>query len=545
MIMLDMKKEVCFLFLLILVLSTFFVSSASNDTESKAYACLESKVKGQCSSLSTEEKIFSLLSIGECKSELLSDSLSNQCWPTQSCSVKTTAQAVLALSKAGIAVKSAESWLLSQSIAFKDINWYLQVETNNKSLCSVSYSGSSYKFNVNEDRTISGGLGSCLSVYQDYWIRVSSLCYNQELKISCGNSFLTSLLYQKKNPENSYDFYISDKTNSAAGEGSTVEQVNSLCFATKGSCDYEGTLWTTIVLKYLGKDVSSYIPYLIAASGNNAKYVPESFLYALTNNFRTELLVKQQENKWWSVSGDKFYDTAVALLPFQNEELAEKESSNSWLGSVQGADGCWQGNIRNTAIILYSLWTKNINVSIPTTPTTTQKDCAGSHYFCMSSASCSALNGNTLENYSGCFGTNICCNKQKQLETCSNEGGELCGSGEQCLGGEEISSSDSTSTRLCCIDGTCGIQQKTQCETNLGSCRTSCYSTEKASSDACSSSTVCCVEKKKSSALLIIILVILILLVLIGFVFRKKLRETFLKFKFGKGLLLGLVSLAF
>jgi hypothetical protein len=438
-----MKKGVCVLFLLILVFSTFFISAAANDTESRAYACLDSKVTGKCSSLSTEEKIFSLLSIGACKSELLSDSLSNQCWPVQSCSVKTTAQAVLALTKAGVAVKSAETWLSSQSTAYKDMNWFLQVETNNKSSCTISYSGASYPFSVNEDRTINGRLGSCLSVYQDYWIKVSSSCYDQELTISCSNSFLTSLLYQKKNSENAYDFYITDKTNSAAGEGTTTEKVNSLCFATKGSCDYEGTLWATIVLKYLGHDITPYLPYLITASGTNSKYIPESFLYTLTNSFRTELLVKQQENQWWSASGDKFYDTAVALLPFQNEDVAEKDSAKSWLANVQGTDGCWQSNVRNTAFILYSLWTKNLNITIPTE---TQKDCSSSGFYCMSDSSCSSLNGSTLSDYGGCFGTNICCSKQKQLGSCSAEGGNLCNSGEQCLGGSDIDSSDSTSS---------------------------------------------------------------------------------------------------
>jgi hypothetical protein len=526
-----MKKEMCFLLLLLLVISVSFVSSATDEISSKAYSCLENKVEGKCSSLTTEEKIFSLLAIGECKSELLSDSLSNQCWPVESCSVKSTAQAALALAKSGTSVQPAETWLLSKSTAFKDINWYLQVEANNESTCTVGYSGASYTFTVNEDRTISGRLGTCLTVYQDYWIKIASSCYDDPLTISCSNSFLTSLLYQKKNPTNSYDFYISDKTSSSSGGGSTTENVTSLCFSTRSSCDYEGTLWATIVLKYLGHDVSSYVPYLITAAEENSKYLPESFLYTLTNNFRTELLIKQQENQFWAASGDKFYDTAVALLPFQNEEVPEKESSKSWLGTVQGTDGCWQGGTRNTALILYSLWTKNINVT-----TSTQKNCLSSNYFCMSSASCSDLEGNVLSDYSGCSGTNICCDKEKQLGDCSTEGGELCNSGEQCLGGEDISSSDSTANKICCVGGTCGIQSVTQCESNGGNCRTSCSSNEKASSDACSSTTICCVEKKKSSAWIwLIIIAILIVLVLIGFIFRKKLRELFLKLKFGKG----------
>jgi hypothetical protein len=527
-----MKKGVYILFLFILVFSVFPISAAENDTESKAYACLESKVDGKCSSLSTEEKIFSLLSIGKCKSELLSDSLSNQCWPVESCSVKTTAQAVLALAKSGTAVSSAQDWLLSQSATYRDMNWFLQVEAANKTTCTATYLGSTYQFTLNEDKTISGRTGTCLSLYQNYWLKVASSCYDEELKISCSDSFFTSLLYQKRNSRTAYDFYIPEKTSSAAAEGTTTEKVNALCFTKKGSCDYESTLWAALVLKYLGKDVSAYLPYLITAADANSKYLPESFLYMLTSNFRTDLLVKQQQNQWWSASGDKFYDTAVALLPFQNEDLQEKEDAKTWLSNVQGTDGCWQGNIRNTAFILYSLWTKNINV---TSSPIEEKSCSSSGFFCMSDASCSSINGSVLSDYTGCFGTNICCNKQKELGACSEEGGELCSSGEQCLGGSDISSSDSTSSRLCCIGGTCGVQETTECETNGGSCRTSCYSTEEASSDSCSATTICCVEKPKSSGLIwLLIILILLVLVGIGFVFRKKLRDLFLKIKFKK-----------
>jgi hypothetical protein len=528
-----MKKGVYILFLFILVFSVFSVSAAENDTESKAYACLESKVNGKCSSLSTEEKIFSLLSIGKCKSELLSDSLSNQCWPVESCSVKTTAQAVLALAKSGTAVSSAQDWLLSQSATFKDMSWFLQVEAANKTTCTASYLGSNYQFTINEDKTISGRAGTCLSIYQNYWFKIASSCYDEELKISCSDSFFTSLLYQKRNSRTVYDFYVPERTSSAAGEGTTTEKVNALCFTKKGSCDYESTLWAAIVLKYLGKDVSAYLPYLVTAADSNSKYLPESFLYMLTSNFRTELLVKQQQNQWWSASGDKFYDTAVALLPFQNEDLQEKEDAKTWLGNVQGTDGCWQGNIRNTAFILYSLWTKNINVT--TSPATPEKDCSDSGFFCMSDASCSSVNGSTLSDHTGCFGTNICCNKQKTLGTCSSEGGDLCSSGQQCLGGNDISSSDSTSSRLCCVGGTCGVQETNECETNGGNCRTSCSSSEKASADSCSATTICCVEKPKSSGLIwLLIVLILLALVAIGFIFRKKLRDLFLKIKFKK-----------
>lgn len=532
-----MKKRVLLIFLSLLVLSIFFVSAA-NETgtiESRAYSCLESKVEEKgCSTLSTEEKIFTLLATGKCKTELSSDSLASECWPKSGCKIKTTAQAILAFKNIGTSTTKPEAWLLGKITEFDDIDWFLQVESSNATECKATYGGSSHDFSINEDKTIAGSAGSCLTIYSNYWLQISPSCYDEEFEISCDESFLTSLLYKK--PGSSI-FYVSEKTESAAGGGTTTEKVNALCFKEGSSCSYEGTLWASLVLKYAGKDISAYIPYLVAFSDENSKYLPESFLYSMTNNFRTDLLTKQKESKWWSESGDKFYDTAVALLPFQNEVITEKSNSQTWLGEVQGTDGCWQGNIRNTAFLLYSLWPKKLTIVEGT------DDCEASNYFCMSGASCSDINGTELPNYGGCFGVgNICCNKEKPLESCSEQAGELCDSGEECLGGDTVSSSDSNSAKSCCVRGICGVPTLSACVQNGGTCASYCGNKEQSVSYACdSSSDVCCVAKKTSYVWLIILLIILIILTVLGIIYRKQLR-TFLmnliakiKSKFGKG----------
>ena len=523
-----MEKKVLAIFLFLLVFSIFFVSADNSTIQDKAYSCLTNKVNNNCASLSTEEKIFSLLAIGQCKSELVSDASNNECWPSSGCNIKTTAQAILALSKINSVNSKAETWLSNQNITFSGIDWLLQVESNNATSCSATYSGGSYTFSINDDKTLGGNAGSCLTSYQNYWFKVSPNCYNQEIDITCSNSFLTSLLYKKTS---SSTVYVSDKTESAAGGGTTTQQAESSCFSIGTTCDYEGTLWAALVLKYRGKDVSSFIPYLTAMADENSQYLPEAFLYALTNNYRTDLLARQQGSQYWSASGDKFYDTSVALLPFSNEDLTEKTNSQTWLGEVQGTDGCWQDNIRNTAFILYSLWPK-INPTSSTAP-----DCISSNNFCMSAASCSAVSGTALDSYSGCFGTNVCCSKQQQVQSCSAQNGALCDSGEDCLGGTTVSSSDSTSSNPCCIGGTCGTKTVTECEVNGGSCKSSCSSDEQLASFSCPISGICCIAKTTSSSnvWVIIILVILVLLVALGIIFRKKLQEFFFKLRSGKG----------
>jgi hypothetical protein len=526
-----MKKKGLFFILLISII--FFVSfisfiSAANQTVSdKAYSCLESKVTTKCSSLNTEEKIFSLLAIQSCKAEVLSDSLASQCWPSSGCKIKTTSQAILALRNVNADTTTAERWLMAQNSSSSDLNWFLQVEptSSNSTSCTATLpSGNSYIFDVNEDKTvdISSG-GNCLSSYGGYWLQISPSCYNQDIKILCHDDFLSSLLYKK---QTSATVFVSQKTDSAPAEGTTTETVKSYCFKEGSSCNYEGTLWAAFVLKYRGYDVSSYIPYLEAMAEENSQYLPDAFLYYLTGNFKNELAALQQQNQFWSASGDKFYDTAVALLPLQGQTTAEKTSAITWLGQVQGADGCWQGNIRNTAFLAYSIWPKQ--AAAPTA-----QDCEASGNHCMSAALCSSIPGNVLPDFTGCS-VNVCCDQPIPLKSCSDLNGNLCPSGQVCSG-SSVDSSDGA-----CCKGTCQTQQaqtETCASQGSGTCRSSCLSSEDTSySYTCSSSLSCCIEKPApNTSWIIIVLIILIVLVLIGILFRKKLRTFFLKFKSGKG----------
>jgi len=533
------KKGIFFVLLVFLIFFISFISALDNEStvDEKAYACLEDKVTDKCSDLSTEEKIFSLLTIDRCKTELLEDESSSSCWPDSSCKVKTTAQAILALSHVNANTAEAEAWLLEKTMDFTDVNWFVQIDSTNKTSCTAKYSSKTYKFKLNEDKSISTNAGSCLKVYDNYWFKVSSGCYDEDFEISCNNSFTVSLLYKK---DDSSVVYVSQDAVSSSAEGTVTETVASSCFKDKSSCSYEGSLWAAMVLKYRGYDVSAYIPYLISMADENEKYLPESFLYYLTDDFGTDLLALQKESKWWSVSGDKFYDTAVALMPYQNEEITEKDNAIDWLTEVQGTDGCWQGNIRNTAILLYSLWPKESSL----TNATSSADCENSGYSCMSSAACTSAGGSLLSNYGGCYGTiNLCCSKSKELDSCSVQNGELCTSGQDCVGGSIVSSSDTNSLQSCCVNGKCGtveVAETSECESYGGICRTSCYSDEQFSSYDCTSGS-CCVEATSSESgsniWLIIVLIILIILVLVGIIFRKKLRELFLKLKtkFGKG----------
>ena len=489
----------------------------------KAYDCLENKVKDNCPT-SMEENIFVLMAIKKCKDSVISNSKFKS-------DVKSTAQAIIALDIAGEETTSAEEWLISQNGTPDDVVWYLQTESSEATTCSVKYSGASYSFSIRADKTISSNAGSCLSLSEGaFWLRISPACYEKDFEISCNKGFQTNLLFKKKT---SSTVYVSEKTTSASAEGTTTEKVNSLCFKQGNICTYEGSLWAVQALSYRGYDTSGYLPYLITLADDNSKYLPESFLYYLisSGDFRSKILTRQINDKYWDVSGDKFYDTALALFPFQSEEPAEKTNTINWLlePGVQDSDGCWKGNIRNTAFLLASLWPESSQIINEPE----QEDCLDNNGYCMSENSCE---GDILQDYS-CPGIQKCCSVPRTEKTCTQLLGEKCASNQICAGGRFEDASDSTT---CCVNGNCEDEVAlTECETNSGNCRSSgCGEDEESSTYSCDADKTCCVAKpiKESWPWWIWLLIILIILVIVIIIFRNMLRVFWMrtKSKFGK-----------
>lgn len=532
------------LFLILILPFVFASEHVSTDQEKvdEAYQCLNDKVVGNCDSLSLGEKTFSLLAINKCNSELISDSETvgseERCWPSGNCNVKETAQAVIALDNVGSNTDDARDWLLNQNAIPGDIEWFLQIDALNASTCSLKYSSASYSVDILENKKLTNNAGSCLTRAQgDYWFRISPSCFSEEFEISCDESFLTNLLFKKTS---SSTIHVLDETSSASSGGSTFEKVESSCLGT-GNCDYEGTLWGAMALDSLGEDVSDLLPYLITGADENPRLIPETFLYFLTANddYRSQVLLGQKSSKWWSESGDKYYDTALALFPFRTEDPVEKKNSKDWLLTAQDGEGCWQGNIKNTAFILASLWPEDFSSGGGGGGGGSGLDCESAGNYCMSGASCQ---GNLLNEYS-CPGLSRCCSTQNILETCFERGGDICSSGESCKG-NTIATADSS---RCCVGGFCESVSSggdlTACELEGGACRFTCESNEEeVSSLSCAGSGgICCIfdgnDSGSKSTLWIWVLLILILFVVFGIVFRDKLRTFWfrVKSKFGKG----------
>lgn len=555
-------STILIIFTFLIFTSMSFVIAQQNETTNKvdkAYQWLQKEVEDKgCDSLTTEEKIFVLLAIDECESELMEDKDStNACWPSVSggtCNVKTTAQAILALEESNVNTDDAQKWLLSQNTTPTGIDWYLEIDTQSDeaSTCAITYvnAQSISNINIGQDKKISGNPGSCLTLVKndpylgtDYFLKVSSSCYDETFKISCDKVFLTTLLFKESGKDT---IHVSEDTSSSSADGETTEKVSFYCFKQGSSCNYEGTLWATSVLdKYSDQDMSIYLPYLITEMDEaaNEKYLPESFLYILTENYRTDLLSKQKvvnnEQYYWLAQqgGNKFYDTALALSPFQYEELPEKTNTINWLLGSQHEDGYWsQGNIRDNAFLLYSIWPEKFTAR---KKDGADIDCVDAGFYCMSSMSCFDTGGNELT-YS-CEGfAYVCCDTPLVSENCVDLGGEICSSNENCVDGTTIDASGLKYGETCCFEGTCKesmVSETTECEQYFGTCKLyACDENEEEAMYGCNYGDICCAQKtKKGSYWWIWVLILLILLIVIGIIFRDKLRGLFSKFKFGFG----------
>ncbi len=521
-----MKKRKLFLLVFSIILILPLILSAENVSDNseqtkvdKAYSCLEKKIDSiTCTKLSPTQKIFSLMSTGKCVNEVLSDSKSGLCWPKEACTLKTTSQAILALGQVSESTTTAEDWLISQNETPSDVDWFLQIESDEEAECEIKYStGGTYDIRVREDKKLSGTAGSCLSLSTGgWWYRISPNCYNVQFDISCKSDFLTNLLFKEKS---SLTIHISEKTSSTSAEGTTQEKVNSFCLAQDRKCNYEGTLWGAVALKSVGYDINLYMPYLITGADKNPKVLPESLLYLLTgyDEFRNSLLQKQKNNKYWDESGGKFYDTALALFPFQYSSSQEKSDSIKWLMDVQEKDGCWDGgNVLTNSFLLFSLWPKQVIVD------DTTKDCEDSGFYCMSEANC---DGDVLGDYSCSSNVFICCDKSKTFDTCENQGGEICNYNSECIAGTEVEAEDAGSGETCCVNGRCeSVAVESVCKSAGGICRSFCADDEEQNSNECDIGNCCIAKQPESSLWWVWLLSTLIILLILGIIFREKLR---------------------
>lgn len=499
------------------------------------YKCLDNQVKNK-TGLSLQEAIFATLALGS--KQNLQDKInsekspSDSCWPKTDCTVKETAQVLLAQKRAGKSTENIEKWLLSRNATSSDLNWYLEVDISNHVAadCTLKYDGAEKTIKILDDMKITGNPGNCFSVSRGgYWLLFKESCYDKDIQISCNQDFISALVYEKKAGTT---IYVLPDTHSSAALGSTNEKVSVKCFKSGTTCDYEGSLWAALALNKAGKNVDAFTPYLIAMAENNGKYFPSAFLYALTGaeDQYADIIQNQKQSRSWKMIGTpygEYYDTSLAMLALTKTSAGELENAKNYLIGIQGKDGCWDNdNIRNTAFLLYSGWPKTASVASDTGETLCESVTGQS---CENSVSCLEAGGKVLPNFQ-CSGFNQCCSVKVDLPSCSTKNGIVCSSSQNC-DGNIVQSAEGG----CCV-GTCVNKPvENSCEIVGDSCRDSCLDEEEEDLTKTCSSGVCCTTstttETNSYGWLITIIIILIILVVLAIIFRNKLKIWWFKFK--------------
>lgn len=507
--------------------------TAEKEQINKAYNWLSNSVRGNFSSMTTEDISFGLLALAyddnlasEARDALLNNSESQECWPS-SCRVKDTALAVLALSRIGIDTSKAEEWLMAQNGTPVDLVWFMQVDANEAANCSISYDSLNYNVTLNTKKKLNKGAGTCLMLsYGNYWFKISSACYDKTFTINCDKDFVTSLFYQKPG---STTIYVSSDTKRESANTDVDLRISSVCLKQDGGCNYEATSWAALALTK-NRDVSVFMPYLVGYSDNNNRLMPNAFLFALTGqeDYANALLSSQRKAGYWqadSTAYNKYYDTALAMLALQEYTSEKKTLTKTWLLNEQvtngGTEGSWEGNKRDTSFLLYAIWPKEASYI----PPTTELKCEDYGYYCEQSYDCDF--DNRLTDYT-CQSLQVCCKQKYEEKTrsCNEMGGVLCDAslGYRCEGSTE-SSTDGT----CCM-GYCTKEQANECENKGYVCRDSCLTGEEDNGLVCPSNQVCCQEsavqpKKKGMGWIWFLVIFLLMAGIVAFLFRDKIRD--------------------
>lgn len=544
------REQVCLFFVAFLILvSASIVSAADNDTNlsgfDKSYECLRDKIdeKGT-SSMTTEELAFSLMALGS-GSDLISaledkKSSSAECWPSGGCTLRDTAIVMLAYNYINKDTDDIQDWLMNQTGAPTDLSWYLQIDTDNKSKCTIEYDNVSRTITVNDDKTLTGSAGTCFSISSNgYWLLVNSRCYNKDITVSCDADFLVSTFYEKKTGST---VFLTTSTQTAAPNVEVTTKIESICFKQSGVCNYEGSLWSTLAINKEDANIrQKALPYLLASSQDSStkRYLPSGFLYALTafDEYLNELSTLQNSKGYWQTSeaSKRYYDTAVSLMSLYGRASEQSDKAVEYLldPAVLG-NGCWNNNLRDTAFLLYAA-----NPKAPSgSGISASSKCEDFGYSCMLSPNCEEINGSSLPNFY-CSGIGrICCNKSAPAEkTCAEKGGVICSYGDECRDGVFT---DASGTTLCCLNGRCieksPISEINECEDAGYFCEYQCTAEEETKTLACLDTSMECCSAVLPAAggtnyWWVWLLIILIILIILAIVFRKQLPMWWFKIK--------------
>jgi hypothetical protein len=268
------------------------------------------------------------------KAALLANSNNGECWPKDSCAVKSTSLAVLALSKTG---NVSKNWLLDSQNNIKIGLWDLIINSSIEQQCNFTINDNSQALNVKTGDNV-----FTLNLPDEKDIT---------LKLECNNvSAFVSHTYFGSVNKFSFD----------AGYSLTLN--NNKCFG-KGyreNCDSEATAYALLTLMNLGMKDSDAEAWL---KDNMKGTVQKSIYFILTsdNSIKDWLVNNQAHQGYWStdalalVNESSIEATVFAFEALKNEgdilSTAAVEKAKAWLPQQFSSVDNF-GDIYQTSLVL-------------------------------------------------------------------------------------------------------------------------------------------------------------------------------------------------
>jgi len=280
------------------------------------------------------------------------------CFPAGDCIVKDTALALALLNDLGYAeADGVSAWLQeAQNPATSLGKWLVEISTQSSGTCDVSYmlGNNSFSDSVEVDKGMFPACGNSNfldldSCYKSGLIRAQpGLTFTVDCSSLEGDTPIITLVYNSDST-----FYI---VNTVFGNIADLTVANG-CYSRSesGQCSKASSLYASWALSLAGNPTNINL-YLIE-NYDPASIEDNALLYTslqTKNNKYLEALATRQ-NSDGSFSRD-FYQTGLAMLALQDSaQYSERISkAKDWLLSKQSADGSWNQNVRDTAMVLYA-----------------------------------------------------------------------------------------------------------------------------------------------------------------------------------------------
>ncbi len=423
------------------------------------------------------------------------------CFPKNSCNVKDTALATLALREMNQPIDKQIKYLNnSLKVApFNAQDWNIQIVSNEAGTCTIKYeeSPNGVAFEFDENGKLNDGSS---------WINFNQLNgfnfnkNSEDVNVAC-NFATAPRISIIKIIGNS--FYIIEEQNS---KNANFKLKNGCYSINPGSasCDEESSFYASFAMNKLGLSIDAG-NYLKDNANTDAEY---SILSIIDNKHVPILISKQKEDG----SFENFYSSSFAYGAIRNSNYqSEKNKLLLWIESQQNNNGRLGSGVRDTSVALYFVYTASSsseedNTNEPGEGCIIDSDCSAGYTcnpisemceqetepFCNTNLKCEPGLGETLQNcQTDCFCNrdNICdltenpamcpldCQAEESVAECGNFACEV-GENENncpldCTSEDETSSSENEER---CGNGECGFGE------DENNCSLDCQAEEKSGS---------------------------------------------------------------